>query len=145
MEKREYTLSNGYLCIVENHGCYAVIYNNTGSKCYCLTTDCEFDFKGNDAPEKGVICNIDHKTLREAMNRHYGLEGYRRTIISFRELLAAFAPDLIHKQYMGKSCSISELQGIEPYITRTFKSLINRGKKSNNNPKTQEDEDVLGK
>ena len=141
MEKREYPLSNGHLVIVENNGCYAVIYNNTGTKCYCLTTDCEFDFKGNDAPEGGLICNINHKALREAMNTHYGLEGYRRTIISFRELLGAFAPELKHKDYMGRPYSISELQSIEPYITRTFKSLIGSRKKTSGNIK--EDEDTL--
>ena len=143
MEKREYPLSNGYLCIVENDGCYAIVYNNTGSKCYCITTDCEFDFKGNDAPENGLICNIDHKALREAMNRHYGLEGYRRTIISFRELLSAFAPDLKHKEYMGRPYSISELQNVKPYIIRTFKSLISSRNKNGGNIK--EDEDTLSK
>ena len=143
MEKREYPLSNGYLCIVENDGCYAIVYNNTGSKCYCITTDCEFDFKGNDAPENGLICNIDHKALREAMNRHYGLEGYRRTIISFKELLSAFAPELKHKEYMGRPYSISELKNVKPYIIRTFKSLISS--RNINGGNIKEDEDTLSK
>lgn len=141
MEKREYRLSNGYLYIVQNKGCYAVIYNNIGTKCYCLTTDCEFDFRGNDMPKNKLINHINHETLREAMNKHYGLEGHRRTIISFRELLSAFAPELKHKQYMGRPYSITELQAIEPYITRTFKSLTS-GNKAN---RQIEDEEVLGK
>ena len=142
MGKREYTLSNAYLYIVEDEGCYAVIYNNTGSKCYCLTTDCEFDFKGNDAPENKLICHINHKTLREAMNKHYGLEGYKPTIISFREMLSAFAPELIHKEYMGRPFSIEELQKVEPLVLKTFKSLTS-GKKTIR--QIEEDEDALSK
>ena len=129
MEKREYSLSDGYLYFVEGHGCYAVIYNNTGSKCFCLTTNCEFDFKGNDAPENKLICHINHKTLIETMNRHYGLEGSKPVLMHFKTILSAFAPELSKKQYMGKEFTKKELEGLDSFISTKFKKFIDGSQK----------------
>lgn len=123
MQEREYNLDNGYLYIVENYASYAVVYNHVGDKCMCLTTGCEFDFKGNDTPENKLISNINHKTLIETMNRHYGLEGTHPIIIPFRDVLYAFAPDLSRTRFFNKNFTADELENIEPFVEKILKSL----------------------
>ena len=128
MEKKEYYLQNGYLYLSDEDGTWSVVYNSDYTKCICLTTGCEFDFKGNDKPNSDVKFLGEHCLLKNAMRTHYGVHG-KITLIPFRELLSAFAPDLRRTEYMEKALTKKELQCIEPFILRTLKSFTS-GKKN---------------
>lgn len=140
MDKKEYSLQDGYLYLSDEDGSWSVVYNRDKTKCICLTTGCEFDFTGNDKPDFDDKTRGEHSKLINAMKNHYGVCG-NITLIPFRELLSAFAPDLRRTEYMTKAFTKKELQCIEPFISRILKSFT-AGKKTISQ---LEDEEVVGK
>lgn len=122
MDKKEYCLQDGYLYMSDEDGCWGVVYNRDKSKCICLTTGYEFDFNGNDKPEYNDMSLGKHSKLMSAMSEHYDIGG-KITLVPFRELLSAFAPDLKRTEYMEKTFTKKELRCIEPFILRTLKSF----------------------
>ena len=138
MDKKEYCLQDGYVYLSDEDGSWSVVYNRDKSKCICLTTGYEFDFNGNDKPEYDDPTRGEHSKLMNAMSEHYGVYG-EITLIPFRELLSAFAPDLRRTEYMEKTFTKKELQCIEPFILRTLKSFTSDKKTI----RQLEDEDTI--